>query len=146
MKAVKPAVILVLCLASLTWSAPARAQNSTVPFKVYITELWQLDDGMDPVIGVIADFYAKVTINGVEQSNQQGDEGACDSTTSTGILVPFRMFKNFDRISECKVRTPWTFTQNVPAGQSVHVKIQIFDKDTFSDDEADLKEGEGATP
>ena len=43
----------------MCWSSPASAQNQTVPFKVYITELWQLDDNMDPLIGAIADFYAK---------------------------------------------------------------------------------------
>jgi hypothetical protein len=35
------------------------------------------------------------------------------------------------------------FTVQVPAGQPVHVKIQGFDEDNFSDDEADLKTGDG---
>ena len=129
--------IPVLCLAALVWSSPADAQ--TVPFKVFITELWQLDTNVDPGIGAIGDYYAKVTINGVEQDNK----GACSDETSTGILVPFRLFKNFDKIPECGAKTPWVFSQQVPVGQAVHVRIQIFDEDLVFDDEADLKVGDG---
>ena len=63
---------VAVCLAGLTWVSPAAAQD--VPFKVYITELWQLDAGVDPGLGFMGDYYAKVTINGVEQNNS----GACD--------------------------------------------------------------------
>ena len=129
--------IAVLCLAAVSWASPAQAQN--VPFKVYITELWQLDDGVDPVLGYIGDYYARVTIDGVEQSNN----GACDDGSSGGIIVPFRLFKNFEAISQCSARTPWVFSRQVPAGQTVHVKIQIFDTDTISDDEGDAKPGSG---
>ena len=125
--------IPLLCLWALAWSSPAQAQ--TVPFKVFITELWQLDVGVDPGIGLIGDYYAKVTINGVEQNNS----GACDDGLSpAGIIVPLQLFKNFTKISECKAKTPWVFSQQVPVGQPVHVRIQIFDSDLVSDDEADL--------
>ena len=84
-----------------------------------------------------------MTINGVGQSSKQGGDGACDDTTSTGLIVPLRLFRNFDRIPDCHVKTPWAFSQQVPAGQPVHVKIQIFDTDAIFDDEADLKVGDG---
>ena len=64
-------------------------------------------------------------------------------TTSTGLIVPLMLFRNFDRIPDCHVKTPWAFSQQVPAGQPVHVKIQIFDTDAIFDDEADLKVGDG---
>lgn len=130
-------LFFLLSLAALTGTSSAQVQ--TVPFKVYITELWQLDINQDIGIGVIGDFYAKVTINGVAHDNK----GACDDDTSTGLLVPLQLFKNFTAISDCKAKTPWVFTQQVPAGQPVHLKIQIFDEDTISDDEADLKVGDG---
>ena len=133
-----PLLMAFLTMAALSWAAPASAAD--VPFKVYITELWQLDDNMDPGVGVIADFFAKVFVNGTEINNF----GACDDSTSTGILVPFRMFKYFDAISQCSAfRTPWVFTYTVPAGQPVHVKIQIFDADFILHDHADLKPGDG---
>src|SRR5580765_6318679 len=111
--------IPLLFLSALAWSSPATAQ--TVPFKVFITELWQLDVGVDPGLGLIGDYYAKITINGVEHSNQ----GACDDGFSpNGIIVPLRLFKNFDKISECSAKTPWVFSQQVPVGQTVHVRIQ----------------------
>jgi len=110
---------------------------------VYITELWQLDINQDIGLGVIGDFYARVTINGVEQDNKQGGDGACNDETSTGLIVPMQLFKNFKKIPECQVRTPWTFSRSVPAGQPVHVKIQVFDTDAIFDDEADLKVGDG---
>lgn len=145
MKGLRPASIAIslLTLAAAMWASPARAQPPMVPFKLYITELWQLDDIQDIGIGVIGDFYANVTINGVGQSNKQGGDGACDDTTSTGLIVPLRLFRNFDRIPDCHVKTPWAFSQQVPAGQPVHVKIQIFDTDAIFDDEADLKVGDG---
>ena len=144
MKRLKPASIAILFLILvLPWPPPARAQAQTVPFKLYITELWQLDVNQDIGIGVIGDFYANVTINGVQQTNKQGGDGACDDETSTGLVVPLRLFRNFDRIPDCHVKTPWAFTQQVPAGQPVHVKIDIFDTDTIFDDEADLKVGDG---
>ena len=131
-------IAAMLCLTALSWSSPADAQ--TVPFKVYITELWQLDANVDPGLGYIGDYFAKVTINGVAQDN----EGACDDTTSGGIITPFQLFKNFNAISECGKRTPWVFTQQVPAGQTVHVKIQLFDDDLAFDDEGDAKPGDGS--
>ena len=145
MKGLRPASIAIslLTLAAAMWASPARAQPPMVPFKLYITELWQLDDIQDIGLGVIGDFYANVTINGVGQSNKQGGDGACDDTTSTGLIVPLRLFRNFDRIPDCHVKTPWAFSQQVPAGQPVHVKIQIFDTDAIFDDEADLKVGDG---
>ena len=128
---------LALCLAALAWPSGAAAQ--TAPFKVHITELTQLDN-IDPGLGYIGDFYAKVTINGVEQSNK----GACDDTTSTGIVTPFNLFKNFQAINECRhAKTPWVFTLEVPTNQPVTVKIQIIDDDLGFDDEADLKPGDG---
>ncbi|HEX2455273.1 MAG TPA: hypothetical protein VHI99_16360 [Vicinamibacterales bacterium] len=142
MKTLKRTIPL-LCLATLAWSSPAFAQNQTVPFKLYITELWQLDVDQDIGIGVIGDFYAKVTINGVEHDNKQGGDGACNDESSTGLIVPLQLFKNFKKIPECQVSTPWVFSQQVPAGQPVHVRIQIFDTDTLFDDEADLKVGAG---
>ena len=145
MKGLKPASIAIslLTLAVAMRASPARAQPPTVPFKLYLTELWQLDINQDIGIGVIGDFYANVTINGVGQSNKQGGDGACDDTTSTGLIVPLMLFRNFDRITDCHVKTPWAFSQQVPAGQPVHVKIQIFDTDAIFDDEADLKVGDG---
>jgi hypothetical protein len=145
MKGLKPVWISIclVILSAVSWSPPVRAQAQMVPFKLYLTELWQLDDIQDIGIGVIGDFYANVTINGVEQSNKQGGDGACDDETSTGLVVPLRLFRNFDRIPDCHVKTPWAFTQQVPAGEKVHVKIQIFDTDTIFDDEADLKVGDG---
>jgi hypothetical protein len=140
MKRSKPVcgAIVLLFLAVLAWSSPAGAQ--TVPFKVYITELWQLDTNVDPVIGVIGDYYAKVTINGVEQDNKS----ACSDETSTGLIVPLLLFKNFNAIPECSgKKTPWAFTQQVNPDQPVNVKIQIFDEDLIFDDEADLKVGDG---
>jgi len=139
-KKLKPALLAIplVCLTALTSASPANAQ--TVPFKVFITELWQLDTGVDLGIGLIGDYYAKVTINGVEQSNQ----GACDDGLSpNGIIVPLQLFKNFTKISECSAKTPWVFSQQVTVGQPVHVRIQIFDSDLISDDEADLKVGDG---
>lgn len=127
-----------VCLAMVSLAPPAAAQN--VPFKVYVTELWQLDSGVDPGIGLIADYYARVTINGVELDN----DGACDDGSLTGILVPYQLFRNFDKASECGARTPWVFSRDVPANQPVTVKIQIFDSDTAFDDEADLKPGSGS--
>ena len=126
---------VVFCVVSLAWSSPAEAQ--TVPFKVFITELWQLDQ-VDGPLGFIGDYFAKVTINGVEQSNK----GACSDTLSTGLVTPFRLFQNFRAIDECG-RTPWVFTAQVPAGQPVHVKIQLFDEDLVFDDEGDAKPGDG---
>jgi hypothetical protein len=102
--------------------------------------LWQLDAGVDPVAGYMADYYAKITVNGIDINNS----GACDEETSSGIIVPFQLFKNFDAVSECSgFKTPWVFTFKVPANQPVHVKIEIFDSDSFFDDDADLKPGDG---
>ena len=129
-------VTMMLCLAIGAWAAPAAAQ--TAPFKVYITELWQLDDGVDPGIGMGADYFATVTINGVSQ-----DAGDCDDEGSTGILVPHQLFKNFARDSSCDDRTPWVVKRNLAPGQTVTVKIQVFDEDTVFNDEADLKPGDG---
>ena len=70
--------------------------------------------GVDQGLGYMGDYYARVTIIGVEHSNG----GACDDSTSTGILVPFQLFKNFSKTSDCSARTPWVFTQQVPAGQT----------------------------
>jgi uncharacterized repeat protein (TIGR01451 family) len=139
MKTFKEAFVAcaAVCLAVVTWASPAAAQD--VPFKVYITELWQLDAGVDPGLGFMGDYYAKVTINGVEQSNS----GACDDPTSGGIIVPFQLFKNFNKVPDCGARTPWVFARQVPAGQTVHVKIQLFDSDLISDDEGDAKPGDG---
>jgi uncharacterized repeat protein (TIGR01451 family) len=128
----------LLLLAAIAWAAPAEAQ--TVPFKVFITELWQLDTGVDPGIGLIGDYYAKVTINGVQASGG----GSCNDESTTGMIVPFQLFKNLSRIPECGSPTPWVFSRDVPAGQTVHVKIQLFDSDLVFDDEADLKFGEGS--
>ena len=114
-----------------------------VPFKLFITELWQLDVDQDIGIGVIGDFYAKVTINGTEQQNKFLFLGACDDISSTGLVVPLQLFKNFKKIPQCNQRTPWDFSQLVPAGEPVHVRIQIFDADQIFDDEADLKVGDG---
>jgi uncharacterized repeat protein (TIGR01451 family) len=119
--------------------APSAAVAQNVPFKVYITELWQLDDGVDPFLGYMGDYYAKVTINGATHSNN----GACDDETSTGILVPFQLFKNFSRVSDCGSKTPWIFTEQVPAGQLVHVKIEIWDTDAAFDDPGDAMPGSG---
>jgi uncharacterized repeat protein (TIGR01451 family) len=130
---------LPLVLLFLLAFAPPAAVAQDVPFKVYITELWQLDAGVDPVIGFMGDYYAKVTINGVTQNNN----GACDDETSTGIIVPFRLFKNFDRVPDCSAKTPWAFSRQVPAGQPVHVTIEIWDSDTIFDDQADAKPGAG---
>jgi uncharacterized repeat protein (TIGR01451 family) len=128
---------LVLGLVAVAW--PSRADAQTAPFKVHITELTQLGF-IDPGLGFIGDFYAKVTINGVEQSNK----GACNDTTSTGLVTPFNLFKNFRAIDECRhAKTPWVFTADVPTNAPVHVKIQIFDEDLVFDDEADLKPGDG---
>jgi len=135
--------LLVACGAlAMIWPSKAAAQN--VPFKVYITGLTQLDTGFDPIDGPIADFYAKVTINGVQQDNKNGS-GACnDGNGLGGIIVPFPLFNWFDKISECSVSTPWVFTQMVPAGQPVHVHLEIWDFDSLTgDDEADLKVGPG---
>jgi len=70
MKRSKPVcgAIVLLFLAVLAWSSPAGAQ--TVPFKVYITELWQLDTNVDPVIGVIGDYYAQ----GDDQRRRAGQQ------------------------------------------------------------------------
>jgi uncharacterized repeat protein (TIGR01451 family) len=127
----------IVCAAVLASASPARAAG-TVPFKVYVTELWQLDDGIDPGLGRIGDFYARVTINNQTQENK----GACDDETSAGILVPLQIFKNFGHISDCK-RTPWVFTQNVDPSQPVHVTIAIFDEDLAFDDQMDAKSGAG---
>src|SRR4051794_30570379 len=97
-------VILFLALVALALSSPVGAQ--TVPFKVYITELWQLDTGVDPGLGLIGDYYAVVTINGVQMSNKQGGDGACNDESTGGILVPFQLFKYFDAIPQCPVKTP----------------------------------------
>jgi uncharacterized repeat protein (TIGR01451 family) len=132
-------VTLPIALLFLAALAPSPAVAQDVPFKVHITELWQLDASVDPFLGFMGDYYAKVTINGVTQSNN----GACDDETSTGILVPFRLFKNFDRVSDCSAKTPWIFTQMVPAGSPVHVRIEIWDSDTAFDDQADAKPGSG---
>src|SRR5262245_6753600 len=88
-------LVCVLFLAALSWATPAAAGD--VPFKVYITELWQLDAGVDPGLGFIGDYYAKITVNGVDINNR----GACSDETSTGIIVPLQLFKNFSAIPEC---------------------------------------------
>ena len=135
--------VLLACAAALAGPSTLAAQN--VPFKVYITGLTQLDAGFDPVDGPIADFYAKVTINGVQQDNKNGS-GACNDgdTLFSGILVPYQLFNWFDKDPVCSLPTPWVFTQMVPAGQAVHVHIEIWDYDTlFSDDQADIKIGDG---
>lgn len=133
-----PAVVgLVWVLATVAWPASAAAQ--TVPFKVFITELWQLDDGVDPGLGFMGDYYAKVTINGVAQEN----DGACDDPSSGGIIVPYQVFKNFKADSDCGARTPWAFTKMVDRNQDVTVRIQIFDSDLSFDDEGDAKPGSG---
>ena len=134
--------VLLACAASLAWSSTLAAQN--VPFKVYITGLTQLDAGFDPVDGPIADFYAKVTINGVQQDNKNGS-GACnDGNGLGGILVPYQLFSWFTKDPVCSLPTPWVFTQMVPAGQAVHVHIEIWDFDSLSgDDQADIKIGPG---
>ncbi|HXZ80247.1 MAG TPA: hypothetical protein VEG30_09980 [Terriglobales bacterium] len=135
-------VLVFGCAALMTLSSKASAQN--VPFKVYITGLTQLDTGFDPIDGPIADFYAKVTINGVQQDNKNGS-GACnDGNGLGGIIVPFPLFNWFQKISECNLPTPWVFTQMVPAGQPVHVHIEIWDFDSLTgDDQADIKVGPG---
>jgi uncharacterized repeat protein (TIGR01451 family) len=131
------AVTALACLVCLFAAPPALAQN--VPFKVYITKLVQLDSGVDPGLGYLGDYYAKVTINGVEQSNP----GACNEETSSGIIVPYELFDNFSADGNCSARTPWAFSRLVPPGQTVHVKIQIVDSDLAFDDDADAKPGSG---
>jgi uncharacterized repeat protein (TIGR01451 family) len=130
-------ILPILCLAAVVWPSPASAQN--VPFKLMVTELWQLDENIDRGIGWIGDFYAVITINGREQHNKI----ACRDSTSGGIIVPFRLFKYGDKISQCGAETPWQFTEQVPRGQPVRVRIQVFDSDEFFDDEMDLKPGDG---
>ncbi len=130
-------LILLFTIVGLAASTTAIAQE--VPFKVYISELWQLDGGVDPLRGYVGDYYAKVTINGITQSN----EGACEETSSSGIIVPYQLFKNFSRVDYCKATTPWVFSQQVPAGQPVHVTIEIWDSDENFDDQADAKPGAG---
>ena len=138
MKALQRAVAIpLLCLAVLSLAAPAAAQ--TVPFKVYITELWQLDT-VDTGLGYMGDYYASVTINGASQSNN----GACDDPTSGGIIVPFQLFKNFSKVSDCSHRTPWAFTRQLTPGGPITVKIQVFDSDLAFDDEGDAIEGPGS--
>jgi uncharacterized repeat protein (TIGR01451 family) len=129
----------LLCLVELALSPAAIAQD--VPFKVYITSLWQLDLIDSPPAGLKGDYYAKVTINGVTQNNY----GACDDGFSlSGLLVPFQLFDYFNRDSECSAATPWVFSQQVPASQPVHVTIEIWDKnEVLSDSEADAKPGSG---
>lgn len=131
--------VCAILLATILWpAATTQAQTKMVPFKVYVTELWQLDS-IDPVVGFIGDYYARVTINGVSHDNK----GACRDGLVTGIVLPFRLFSYFTSIPQCTARTPWLFTQLVPADEPVHVKIQIFDEDSLSDDEADLLIGDG---
>jgi uncharacterized repeat protein (TIGR01451 family) len=129
----------------MMWPSKAAAQN--VPFKVYITGLTQLDSGIDPLDGPIGDFYARVTINGVQQDNKNGS-GACNDGNGidTVLLVPAPIFIWFSKIPECSVATPWVFTQMVPAGQPVQVHIEIWDFDSLtSDDQMDIKIGPGNT-
>ena len=130
-------------MAILTSPSRTLAQPQMVPFKLFITELWQLDDDQDPLVGLIGDFYARVTINGVEHRNDDSGDGACDDESSLGIVVPLQLFKNFTKIPQCSKRTPWDFSQLVPAGEPVHVHIQIFDADLALDDELDLKLADG---
>jgi hypothetical protein len=130
-------------MAILTSPSRTLAQPQMVPFKLFITELWQLDDDQDPIVGLIGDFYARVTINGVEHRNDDSGDGACDDESSLGIVVPLQLFKNFRKIPQCSKRTPWDFSQLVPAGEPVHVRIKIFDADLALDDELDLKLADG---
>lgn len=113
-----------------------------VPFKVMITELVQLDDGIDPDSS-IGDFYAEVTIDGVVESNKP----ACgDSGLFGGILVPFTLFKNFDAIPDCPKMTPWIFTKDLSNSDPINVSIKILDDDEFSgDDVADANPGPSDT-
>src|SRR5262245_64514001 len=103
----------LVCLAILLSPSHPAAQPQMVPFKVFITELWQLDILQDVVLGGIGDFYAKITINGVEHSNK----GACRDDLLDNSVIPMLIFKNFGAIDACKAKTPWAFTQHVPAGQ-----------------------------
>ena len=140
MKTLKSTVLAIplLCLSALAWSSPADAQ--TVPFKVFITELWQLDDERRS-----GDRrHRRLLRQGDDQRRRTGQQGGLQRwDVTTGIIVPFQLFKNFNKIPECSAKTPWVFSQQVPVGQPVHVRIQIFDEDLVFDDEADLKVGDG---
>lgn len=130
-----PVLVLLLVFAALCW--PARAGAQTVPFKVYLTKLVQLDAGVDPVLGLLGDYYAKVTIDGMEQDNR----GACDGPDVNGLIVPFELFEYFGAESHCGARTPWVFTRMLTPDHVVHVAIQIYDEDAVFDDEADAIPG-----
>ena len=108
----------LLCLAMLASPARTPAQTQMVPFKLFITELWQLDVDQDIGLGVIGDFYAKVTINGTEHQNKFLFRGLRRRISSTGLVVPLQLFKNFKKIPQCsQVGRPGTFRSQVPAGE-----------------------------
>ena len=68
MKGLKPASIAIslLTLAVAMRASPARAQPPTVPFKLYLTELWQLDDIQDSIISSLGVEQKKRVTIGVE--------------------------------------------------------------------------------
>ena len=99
-----------LLIAAAALLAPAGAQAQPAPFKVLITELYQLGPSFD-LTGAVGDFYARVSIDGVVFDS----DPSCSNSFS-GALVPLLMFRNFSRGPDCFRVTPWMFTRELTPG------------------------------
>lgn len=115
----------LLTVIFLSFVTPALA--ATRPVTVTI---WYLEQLGDLDVATRGDFYAEVSINGVQQSTPALDFGFPDSyIVPTGNLLS----------------SPWVLTRDVPEDAiTVPVLIEIWDSDwPDPDDHADAKEGPG---
>jgi uncharacterized repeat protein (TIGR01451 family) len=119
-------VLLILVIAILlSFASPAMAGTRPVTLTIwYLEQLGDLD------VATRGDFYAEVSINGVEQSTSALDFGFPDSyIIPTGNLLS----------------SPWVLSRDVPDDAiTVPVRIEVWDSDWPDDDDhADAREGSG---
>lgn len=117
--------LILLTVIFLSFVTPALA--ATRPVTVTIWKLEQLGD-LD--VATLGDFYAEVSINGVQQSTP-----ALDFSFPDGYIIPTGNL----------LSSPWVLSRDVPDDAiTVPVLIEVWESDwPDGDDHADAKEGSG---
>lgn len=113
---------------------------TSAPFKVMITELVQLDSGIDGNASA-GDYFAVVKINGDEFPRK-----SCDDSQGWlgGNVAPQTIFENFTTVFGDCDQTPWIFTKEIDnLSDPVEISISIRDDDPGFDDQTDAKPGDG---
>jgi hypothetical protein len=133
-----PASFRIAALLACLLAPSIAAAQATVPVVVRVTELVQLNTNQDPVLGLLGDFYAEVTINGHSFSNF---DDRCDNPGGGGFLFPYAFFTEDGTVVDPSCHgVPWTFTVDVPLTDllfkplGIEVRIRVKDADLVFDD------------